>query len=97
MVLMQLFNDVFGADIVYEAQHTMWICGCLLSLLTCPDGANEPVFHYVILLRPAHMFEFSMVEEVWLGRITPRAYHPLERVYCVGSLQNWEGQVAHGR
>ena len=87
MVLMQLFNDVFGADIVYEAQHTMWICGCLLSLLTCPDGANEPVFHLVIPLRPTHTFESSTVEEVyrgsWLGRITPRAYHPLERVYRV--------------
>ena len=83
MVLMRLFDNVFGADIVYEAQHIVWICGCLLSLLACPDGANEPVFHLVILLWPTHMFKFSTVEEVWLGRITPRAYHPLKKVYCV--------------
>ncbi|KAN0080055.1 hypothetical protein V8E55_009621 [Tylopilus felleus] len=54
----------FSIDIVYEAQHTMGICGCLLSLLACPDGANEPVFHLVIPLWPTHTFKFSTVEEL---------------------------------
>lgn len=60
------FDVVFGADIVYEAQHTVWIRDCLKSLLSNTDGLNEdPVFHLVIPLRPTHTFESSTIEEVF--------------------------------
>ncbi|KAF8439090.1 putative methyltransferase-domain-containing protein [Boletus edulis BED1] len=60
------FDVVFGADIVYEAQHAVWIRDCLRSLLAHPDSSSkDPVFHLVIPLRPTHTFESSMVEEVF--------------------------------
>jgi predicted nicotinamide N-methyase len=60
------FDVIFGADIIYEAQHAVWIRDCLKSLLSYPDGSNEdPVFHLVIPLRPTHTFESSKVEEVF--------------------------------
>ncbi|KAN0084352.1 putative methyltransferase domain containing protein [Tylopilus felleus] len=64
-ILSTPFDVVFGADIVYEAQHAVWIRDCLQSLLARPDGANEPVFHLVIPLRPTHTFESSTIEEVF--------------------------------
>ena len=65
-VLSTPFDVIFGADIVYEAQHAVWIRECLKSLLSYPDGLNEdPVFHLVIPLRPTHTFESSTVEEVF--------------------------------
>ncbi|KAH0835920.1 hypothetical protein J3R83DRAFT_9816 [Lanmaoa asiatica] len=60
------FDVVFGADIVYEAQHAVWIHDCLKYLLSYSDGSNEdPLFHLVIPLRPTHTFESSTVEEVF--------------------------------
>lgn len=65
-ILSTPFDLVFGADIIYEAQHAIWICDCLTSLLSYPDGSNEdPIFHLVIPLRPTHTFESSTVEEVF--------------------------------
>lgn len=65
-VLSTPFDLVFGADIVYEARHAVWIRDCLTSLLAYPDGLNEdPVFHLVIPLRATHTFESSTVEEVF--------------------------------
>ena len=65
-ILSTPFDVIFGADIVYEAQHAVWIRECLTTLLSCPDGSNEdPVFHLVIPLRPTHTFESSTVEEVF--------------------------------
>jgi len=65
-ILSTPFDVVFGADIVYEAQHAVWIRDCLKSLLSCTDGSDEdPVFHLVIPLRPTHTFESSTVEEVF--------------------------------
>ncbi|KAF8556070.1 hypothetical protein OG21DRAFT_756852 [Imleria badia] len=65
-ILSTPFDVIFGADIVYEAQHAVWIRDCLKSLLAYPDGSNEdPVFHLVIPLRPTHTFESSTVEGVF--------------------------------
>ena len=66
-ILSTPFDVIVGADIVYEAQHAVWIRDCLKkSLLAFPDGLNEdPVFHLVIPLRPTHTFESSTVEEVF--------------------------------
>ncbi|KAG1811972.1 hypothetical protein EV424DRAFT_1419077 [Suillus variegatus] len=51
------FDVVLGADIIYEAQHAVWIKG-----LTIPPAA----FHLVIPLRPTHTFESNTVESVFL-------------------------------
>ena len=60
------FDVIFGADIVYEAQHAIWIRDCLKSLLAYPDGSDEnPAFHLVIPLRPTHTSESGTVEEVF--------------------------------
>ncbi|KAI9567516.1 putative methyltransferase-domain-containing protein [Boletus coccyginus] len=65
-ILSTPFDVVFGADIVYEAQHTVWIRDCLKFLLSNTDGPNEdPVFHLVIPLRPTHTFESSTIEAVF--------------------------------
>ena len=65
-ILSTPFDVVFGADIVYEAQHAVWIRDCLKSLLSYPDDSNEdPVFHLVVPLRPTHTFESSTVEGVF--------------------------------
>ncbi|KAG1730384.1 uncharacterized protein EDB91DRAFT_1157179 [Suillus paluster] len=62
------FDVVFGADIIYEAQHAVWIRDCLKGLMRCPsDGIVSPAtFHLVIPLRPTHAFESSTVESVFL-------------------------------
>jgi predicted nicotinamide N-methyase len=63
------FDMVFGADIIYEAQHAFWIRDCLIKLLRRPssDSTVSPaVFHLVIPLRPTHTFESSTVESVFL-------------------------------
>ncbi|KAG2137939.1 hypothetical protein DEU56DRAFT_803251 [Suillus clintonianus] len=62
------FDIVFGADIIYEAQHAVWLRDCLKGLVRRPsDGAASPAaFHLVIPLRPTHTFESSTVESVFL-------------------------------
>ena len=65
-ILSTSFDVIFGADIVYEVQHAVWIRDCLKSLLSQPGCLNEgPVFHLVIPLRPTHTFESCTVEEVF--------------------------------
>ncbi|KAF9219508.1 hypothetical protein BS17DRAFT_717215 [Gyrodon lividus] len=60
------FDIIFGADVVYEAQHAVWIRDCLKSLLRYPEASDmstgSPVFHLVIPLRPTHTFESSTIE-----------------------------------
>lgn len=62
------FDVVFGADIVYEAQHAVWIRDCLKGLVRRPsDSTVSPAaFHLVIPLRPTHAIESSTVESVFL-------------------------------
>ncbi|KAG9314974.1 hypothetical protein JVU11DRAFT_4083 [Chiua virens] len=76
------FDLVFGADIIYEAQHAVWIRDCLQSLLIHPcDAANKTAaFHLVIPQRPTHTFESGTVEEVF-GHT---------KVHCEGSTSPQE-------
>ena len=65
----QPFDLVLGADIIYEAQHAVWIQSCLAKLLRntngSPDDGPEPIFHLVIPLRVTHTFESETVEFVF--------------------------------
>jgi hypothetical protein len=65
------FHLILGADIVYEAQHAMWIKACLARLLHKPpvtQPGDSGIFHLVIPLRPTHTSESSTVEEVFPQR-----------------------------
>ncbi|KAF9052486.1 hypothetical protein BDZ89DRAFT_1098500 [Hymenopellis radicata] len=57
-MLHQPFDVVLGADIVYEAQHAVWIKSCLRRLLTPELG----IFHLVIPLRASFSSESSTIE-----------------------------------
>ncbi|KIK92587.1 hypothetical protein PAXRUDRAFT_829818 [Paxillus rubicundulus Ve08.2h10] len=64
------FDTIFGADVVYEAQHAVWIHECLKSLLRCPESSDTsvgypPAFHLVVPLRPTHALESSTIEAVF--------------------------------
>ncbi|KAG7440065.1 uncharacterized protein BT62DRAFT_976242 [Guyanagaster necrorhizus] len=54
------FDVVLGGDIVYDAQHAVWIQACLRKFLR--KGA---VFHLVIPLRPTFATESNTVESVF--------------------------------
>ena len=56
------FDLIFGADIIYEAQHAVWIRDCLIKLLRRnPSSA----FHLVIPLRKTHTQESETIEKVF--------------------------------
>ncbi|RDB27408.1 Protein-lysine N-methyltransferase EFM2 [Hypsizygus marmoreus] len=59
------FDLVLGADIVYEAEHAVWIKSCLRALLRMPSGHVDPLFHLVIPLRHTHSSESNTVETVF--------------------------------
>jgi predicted nicotinamide N-methyase len=62
------FDIIFGADIIYEASHALWIKSCLQVLLRRPKAccAFPPaIFHLIIPLRPTHTMECQTVEEVF--------------------------------
>ncbi|KAF8959857.1 hypothetical protein BDZ97DRAFT_1906091 [Flammula alnicola] len=60
------FNVVYGADIIYEAQHATWIKSCLAKLLRRPSSTKEdPIFHLIIPLRATHAVESSTIEQVF--------------------------------
>jgi len=65
----QPFDLVLGADIIYEAQHAVWIQSCLTKLLRntngSPDDGPEPIFHLIVPLRVTHTFESGTVEAVF--------------------------------
>ncbi|KAG2072064.1 hypothetical protein BDR04DRAFT_1097347 [Suillus decipiens] len=62
------FDVIFGADIIYEPQHAVWIRDCLKGLLRRPSDmtVSPAAFHLVIPLRSTHAFESSTVESVFL-------------------------------
>jgi hypothetical protein len=66
------FDVIFGADIIYEDQHAIWIKSCLTKLLqktASPDDmAPQPLFHLIIPLRPTHASESGTVETVFPGQ-----------------------------
>ncbi len=60
-LLQEPFDVVLGADIVYEAQHAVWIKSCLRRLLTPELG----IFHLVIPLRASFSSESSTIDSVF--------------------------------
>ncbi|KIK12859.1 hypothetical protein PISMIDRAFT_646660 [Pisolithus microcarpus 441] len=80
-LLSEPFDVIFGADIVYEADHAIWIKKCLERLLRCPSvPAACPLastFHLVIPLRPTHLLEAGSIEATfrWMDEI-PHEDHP---------------------
>ncbi|TFK23736.1 hypothetical protein FA15DRAFT_670215 [Coprinopsis marcescibilis] len=54
------FDVIFGADIVYEEQHAIWIMDCLKKLLK-----RGSWFHLIIPLRHTHTFESCTIEVVF--------------------------------
>jgi hypothetical protein len=54
------FDEVFGADIVYELEHAMWIKACLTRVLGLTGR-----FHLVIPLRERFARESATVERVF--------------------------------
>ncbi|KAF9239873.1 putative methyltransferase-domain-containing protein [Melanogaster broomeanus] len=82
------FDIIFGADVVYEAQHAVWIRDCLKSLLRYPEASDvsmeySPAFHLVIPLRPTHTFESGTIEAVF-GWNSPR---PTQRELVIFSKE----------
>ncbi|PPQ83841.1 hypothetical protein CVT25_000900 [Psilocybe cyanescens] len=60
------FDVVYGADIIYEAQHATWIKSCLEHLLRKPSTLNpNPTFHLIIPLRATHSAESNTIEQVF--------------------------------
>ncbi|KAL6299470.1 putative methyltransferase-domain-containing protein [Sparassis latifolia] len=80
------FDLILGADIVYEVEHVNWIKACVEQLLRKPGLAGTQIpsahFHLVIPLRPTHLLECRMVEEVFnfgdaeRSDLTPSVPHP---------------------
>ncbi|KAJ2913178.1 hypothetical protein MD484_g7235, partial [Candolleomyces efflorescens] len=54
------FDVVFGADIIYEAEHAVWIRDCLGRLL-----GKSAFFHLLIPLRHTHTAESMTIEAVF--------------------------------
>ncbi|KAI0079424.1 hypothetical protein K474DRAFT_1770329 [Panus rudis PR-1116 ss-1] len=60
------FDIIFGADIIYEAEHAEWIRNCLRLLLRKPSRhMPNPRFHLVIPLRHTHASEARAVDEIF--------------------------------
>ena len=62
------FDLILGADIVYEAEHALWIKKCLSKLLRKPRGPGKGaggIFHLVVPLRPTHTEESSTLDRVF--------------------------------
>ncbi|KAG6890524.1 hypothetical protein C0995_007724 [Termitomyces sp. Mi166 len=59
------FDLILGADIIYEAQHAIWIKSCLARLLRKPTSSQDPLFRLMIPLRPTHSFESSTIDSVF--------------------------------
>ncbi|KAG5641707.1 hypothetical protein DXG03_004411, partial [Asterophora parasitica] len=59
------FDLILGADVVYEAQHAIWIRSCVASLLRKPYRDTDPLFHLMVPVRYTHSFESSTLEAVF--------------------------------
>ncbi|THH18731.1 hypothetical protein EW146_g2313 [Bondarzewia mesenterica] len=70
------FDIIFGADVIYEVDHALWIKECLKKLLkrpspsptfanVCGDIIPPPRFHLMTPLRPTHSLESSTIESVF--------------------------------
>ncbi|KAG5653425.1 hypothetical protein H0H81_000537 [Sphagnurus paluster] len=69
------FDVVLGADIVYEAQHAIWIKSCLAKLLRKPTLDADPRFHLIIPLRTTHAAESSTIEAVFSSSKNDQEIH----------------------
>lgn len=80
------FDLVIGSDIIYEAQHAVWIKTCLTRLLRRPEKVHNPnsgsacvfrpLFHLIIPLRPTHASESNTVEQVFPTLADTEAHKP---------------------
>ncbi|KDR70023.1 hypothetical protein GALMADRAFT_214789 [Galerina marginata CBS 339.88] len=72
-ILAERFDIIYGADIIYEAQHAKWIKECLIKLLRKPSSSSEvqPTFHLIIPLRATHAIESSTIEQVFHTNVIP--------------------------
>lgn len=76
---------VFGADIIYETQHALWVKLCLSKLLRKPSlESKDPTFHLIIPLRTTHVVESNTIEHVFktqeIGRSDQTLLSPRELV-----------------
>lgn len=77
--LNDVFDVIYGADVVYEIEHARWIKACVELLLRMPESNSTlssastasastntiPCFHLVIPLRTTHIAESRSVEDVF--------------------------------
>ncbi|TCD61928.1 hypothetical protein EIP91_007696 [Steccherinum ochraceum] len=63
----QSFDQIFGADVIYEINHAAWIRSCIERFLRKASNSSTdvPRFHLVTPLRPTHTAEAQTVEEVF--------------------------------
>ncbi|CAA7269677.1 unnamed protein product [Cyclocybe aegerita] len=67
-ILQSPFDVVYGADIVYEAQHSVWIKRCARKVLRKPSqkpSLDAPTFHLIIPLRKTHTVESETIEAMF--------------------------------
>ncbi|KAF8635790.1 hypothetical protein AX17_003847 [Amanita inopinata Kibby_2008] len=83
-LLNEPFDLIFGADVIYEPEHTSWIKSCLPILLKKPALSNsnshetqlDPAFHLVIPLRSTHVQESRSVEMLFPFSDSKHSDHP---------------------
>lgn len=77
----QSFDQIFGADIIYEISHASWIRSCVEKFLRkpSPSSADVPRFHLVAPLRPTHAAEAQTVERIFpfAPDAVSSSFHPL--------------------
>ncbi|KAI0326265.1 hypothetical protein GY45DRAFT_1329141, partial [Cubamyces sp. BRFM 1775] len=103
----ELFDIIFGADIVYEAAHARWIRNTVATLLRHPTdsavavGGSRPCFHLLIPLRPTHVLESRTIEDVFPRARSPVAEKPelcildMESILCETEDRRAGGEVEY--
>lgn len=71
----ECFDQIYGADVIYELNHARWLKGCVELLLRKPSPetlhqekvshSSRPCFYLVLPLRSTHQAESHTVEEVF--------------------------------
>lgn len=97
-LLYEPFDVILGADIIYEAQHALWIKACLRKLLrtsTNPTSDLGGVFHLIIPLRSAFAFESSTMDTVFDPRPGDVGILEKETIVCDSSPGNERESVEY--
>ena len=87
-----LFDEVFGADVVYEVEHAAWISACLRRLVH-PTGR----FHLVIPVREGFARESAAIERLFPHVHLAASMEPTlcitqkESIICEAGLDNATG------